>query len=209
MVPIPGAARRCANYPCPRTTRVLALAGVLSLLLAGLAASPSLARPRRARPRCRDAHSRVRQASRRQLQAAVVCLINLQRGHRGLPKLRVSQLLNRSAQGWTNYMATHRVLAHGANFSARISAVGFRWSQAGENIAAGYGTPASVVRAWMASPGHCRNILTPTFTEVGTGVGFGRTGPMRSGTWTQDFALPLLANARSDNWGPADSCPHG
>ncbi len=59
---------------------------------------------------------------------------------------------------------------HGHNFASRISAVGFNWSTAGENIAVGYTTPASVVQAWMASLGHCQNILYPAFSQIGTGV---------------------------------------
>ena len=49
------------------------------------------------------------------------------------------------------------------NLAARITAAGFNSSAAGENIATGFATPHDVVKAWMASTGHCRNILAPTF----------------------------------------------
>ena len=42
----------------------------------------------------------------------------------------------------------------------------------GENIAYGggrYGTPKSITKAWMNSPGHRANILNPTFKDVGVG----------------------------------------
>ena len=98
---------------------------------------------------------------------------------------------------------------HGGDFAARISAVGFRWSNAGENIAAGFQTPASVVRAWMASPGHCRNILSPLFIDVGTGVRLSaRSGSGGAGTWTQDFGLPVGARRPPGNAGPANGCPY-
>jgi uncharacterized protein YkwD len=143
------------------------------------------------------------------MQHAVVCLINAQRARRHLPRLRANQRLNRSAQGWTNVMVRDGAFTHGADFAARISAVGFSWSTAGENIAAGYDTPAAVVSAWMASPGHCHNILTPNFVDVGTGVSDrGIPGAGGPGTWTQDFALPMGAGAPSGNWGPADGCPY-
>jgi uncharacterized protein YkwD len=99
--------------------------------------------------------------------------------------------------------------AHRAS-SARISAVGFNWSNAGENIATGYSTPASVVTAWMASTGHCQNILSPVFSQVGTGVrnkpiaGSGSSG----GTWTQDFGLLMSQHAPSSNYAPAHGCPY-
>ena len=64
-----------------------------------------------------------------------------------LPPLRESGLLDRSAQGWTNTMVATGTFTHGADFAARISAVGFEWSSAGENIATGFLTPRAVVTA--------------------------------------------------------------
>ena len=84
------------------------------------------------------------------------------------------------------------------------------WRAAGENIATGFATPRSVVRAWMASTGHCQNILNPQYRNVGTGVspravrGFA-TGV---GTWTQDFALGMHSSPPSGNYGPMDGCPY-
>ncbi len=39
----------------------------------------------------------------------------------------------------------------------------------GENIAAGYSTPADVVDGWMNSPGHRQNILTQEYKHIGVG----------------------------------------
>lgn len=160
--------------------------------------------------RCQHASTPIAAASRHELQSVVVCLINQQRTERHLPRLQVSQRLSRSAQGWTNTMVSHANFSHGADFAARISAVGFNWAMVGENIATGFRTPAAVVRAWMASPGHCQNILSPSFADVGTGVS-GRSIPgfsSRPGTWTQDFGLATGAHALSPNWGPASRCPY-
>jgi uncharacterized protein YkwD len=160
--------------------------------------------------RCARAHAPIRTSSRRVLQRVVVCLINQQRRAHGLPGLRESSRLNRSAQGWTDVMVSHRYFSHGADFGARISAVGFRWSSIGENIATGYRTPAAVVRGWMASAGHCQNVLNPNYRQVGTGVidrsiaGFSTS----AGTWTQDFGLQMGQHPASGNWGPADGCPY-
>jgi uncharacterized protein YkwD len=159
---------------------------------------------------CRFAHTPIVRARRGQLQRAVVCLVNQQRRRRGLPGLRPNRKLNRSAQGWTNAMVVHREFTHGADFALRISAAGFNWSNVGENIATGYRTPSAVVNAWMASPGHCENILDPEFREVGTGVSAARIPGFssRPGTWTQDFGLLMNQRPGSGNWGPADSCLH-
>lgn len=57
---------------------------------------------------------------------------------------------------------------------------------AGENIAAGYGTPAEVVAGWMASTsGHRENILSSTFTRVGLGCLYQADGTK---FWVQEFA---------------------
>jgi uncharacterized protein YkwD len=158
---------------------------------------------------CAHARTPIVAASRHQLQVAVMCLVNDQRTQRRLPRLRASQRLNRSAQGWTNTMVRSGSFSHGADFAARISAVGFSWSTAGENIATGFSTPAAVVGAWMASTGHCQNILSPSFADVGTGVSSqGMAGAGSAGTWTQDFALPMGQRAPSHRSGPASSCPY-
>lgn len=163
-----------------------------------------------ARRGCAHAHTTIAAASRHQLQNAVVCVINRERIERGLPPLDTSQRLNRAAQGWTNVMVHHQTFSHGADFAARISAVGFNWSGVGENIATGYHTPASVVRSWMASTGHCQNILSPNFADVGSGVSDRPIAGASSGagTWTQDFGLLMNRRAPSSNWGPAGGCPY-
>ena len=38
-----------------------------------------------------------------------------------------------------------------------------------ENLAAGMARAEAVVKAWMASPGHRRNLLLPDIVEVGAG----------------------------------------
>lgn len=175
--------------------------------------TPAATRVRRAATRgrgCAGARTPIARASRAELQRAVVCLVDAQRRRRGLPGLRENARLNRSAQGWTNVMVTHRDFSHGADFAARISAVGFDWSNVGENIATGYRTAAAVVRAWMASKGHCQNILNPMYRYVGTGVANESISGYSTlaGTWTQDFGLLMGQHPASGKWGPAEGCPY-
>lgn len=189
-------------------TRLLPrLAGLTAVVLALIATvlSPKAA----ASAHCRYAHTAITAASHAQMDSAVVCLINHERTSRHLPALQASWRLNKSAQGWTNSMVRHRDFSHGSNFAARITSVGFNWSQVGENIAGGYQTPADAVSAWMASPGHCQNILSPLYRYVGTGVSAGAAfAPNAPGTWTQDFGLLMGQHAPSSNYGPANGCPY-
>jgi uncharacterized protein YkwD len=50
----------------------------------------------------------------------------------------------------------------------RLAAVGYRWQAFGENLAS-EPNPAETVSAWMNSPGHRANMLSPTYTEIGAG----------------------------------------
>ena len=66
----------------------------------------------------------------------------------------------------------------------RIDSTGFSGFAVGENIAAGYGTPRSVVEGWLDSDGHCSNLMNPDATL--TGVGY-YAGGYYGHYWTQNF----------------------
>jgi uncharacterized protein YkwD len=190
--------------------RFVEVAGLLArgLMMAMLLAAALVGVSAKARSRgggCPEGNTSVGKISRQATKDAVVCLINEQRAAHRLPRLSASPLLDRSAQGWTDTMVRSGSFSHGADFGARISAAGFAWKSAGENIATGYPTPHAVVNAWMASADHCRNILNPTYSSIGTGVVSIRA---HGATWTQDFALAAKRRPPSGNWGPANGCPY-
>jgi len=68
----------------------------------------------------------------------------------------------------------------------RINATGYVWSTIGENIAAGYSTVNAVVDGWMASDGHCANIMNPNFKDVSLACVSSSTSTYRT-YWTMDF----------------------
>lgn len=71
----------------------------------------------------------------------------------------------------------------------RITAAGYAWRTYGENIAAGYGSPGAVVQGWLASAGHCRNLMNPAFTQLGVGHA-DVPGSTYDDYWVQNFAAP-------------------
>jgi uncharacterized protein YkwD len=160
---------------------------------------------------CPGANLNVRSGDLAKVRTAVICLVNRERSLRHLPPLRQSGALDRSAEGWARTMVREGTFSHGNSFANRITHAGVSWSDAGENIATGFATPREVVSAWMASAGHCRNILDPNFRLVGVGAvprpvrGFA-SGPS---TWTEDFALASGQSPASKNWVPANGCPYG
>ncbi|MFC6340302.1 CAP domain-containing protein [Pseudomonas sp. CCM 7891] len=49
----------------------------------------------------------------------------------------------------------------------RAELAGYTAQQVSENIAAGLDTPRKVVDGWLASPGHCANLMSPFFRDMG------------------------------------------
>jgi uncharacterized protein YkwD len=182
-------------------------------VLALAALTPTAALGAGARPaRCPGADSRASASSVETMRSAVVCLVNRERAERGLPALGASGQLNRAAQRWTDTMVRTGRFTHGSGdaFAKRISTTGYGWRTAGENIATGYPTPRAVVAGWMASADHCRNILDPSFRDVGIGQDDSPVRGFASGpaTWTQDFGLRIGQSAPSRNRRPMEGCPY-
>lgn len=157
---------------------------------------------------CAGANTPATSAPKAAMRGAVVCLINQQRAAHHLPAFHANSRLDDSAQHWTDTMVSSDQFTHGVNFAARISAAGFHWSYAGENIASGFATPSEVVSAWMRSTDHCQNILSPMYSDVGTGVSPHGVLGIPASTWTQDFGLWMGHSAPSNNFGPAHGCPY-
>ncbi len=107
----------------------------------------------------------------------VVVLVNQERAAVGRPPLKKAAELDAAASGHSDAMAIRDFFAHcdldtGASPWARITAAGYQYSSASENIAAGYGSPAAVMAGWMSSAGHRANILSPDVREIGVGYAY-------------------------------------
>jgi uncharacterized protein YkwD len=175
-------------------------------------ATASEAMPATATDSCANADTPATQATQTQMTLAVDCLINEQRLAHGLPEMQIATDLNDSAQSWTDQMIQSNQFTHGTDsqFSARITASGYDWQEAGENIASGQQTPRDAVAAWMASPEHCSNIMNPDYRDMGTGETPQPVSSVASdgATWTQDFGLDANQNPLSQNTAPQAGCPY-
>jgi len=180
--------------PRPRVARAVAAAAALGAL-----AAPG---PAHAQSPCPGADDIPRAGELRTARAATLCLINAQRTQRGLRPLSASRRLRISATRHSRDMVAHRYFDHvsrdGSTFADRIRRTGYLprgggW-RIGENIGWGAGTlatPASMVEAWMESPGHRRNILTRGFRQIGVGIAIGAPeaidADLEAATYTTDF----------------------
>jgi hypothetical protein len=125
---------------------------------------------------------------------ATLCLINRERARRGLREVTSDRRLRRAATRHARDMVAKGYFAHGT-FTERIAATGYPLGRnlvVGENMASGTGrlaSPSTVVREWMRSAPHRRNILLRRYRAVGVGVVRGspgrRTGA--SATYVADF----------------------
>lgn len=119
--------------------------------------------------------------------------VNAIRRSHGLAALRPHPELIAAARAHSDDLATRGELSHigsdGRVASERIERAGYDWTMTGENLGAGYDTPARVVAGWMDSPPHRAILLAPQPEHAGVGLTIG-PGPGPEWFWTLDVARP-------------------
>ena len=104
-----------------------------------------------------------------------------------------NSLLAQAAAGHSQDMAANNYFSHtgrnGSSMVDRVNATGYAWSNLAENIAAGYPSVTAVVDGWMASDGHCKNLMNPQLQHVGLACVASSTSTYRT-YWTMDAARP-------------------
>jgi uncharacterized protein YkwD len=132
-----------------------------------------------------------------ELPQRMVAAVNAVRAEHGLPGLRDSPALHRSARRYSKWMLRADYFGH----LGRIRASG-RFSLLGENLAWHTGPRPLVwrtVRSWMRSPAHRGLILHPGFHWLGAGPARGRLGSRPVTAWVLHFGGGLSL--------PADQLP--
>jgi uncharacterized protein YkwD len=111
------------------------------------------------------------------------------------PPLAWNAALAKAAGAHSDEMAAQHYFSHqgkdGHAAPERALQAGYRWRVVGENIAAGQETTEAVVAGWLTSPGHCANIMSARFVDMGAAyaIGTGRGRPRVY--WTQVLGAPL------------------
>jgi uncharacterized protein YkwD len=174
----------------PSVRRVLLAAATAALILPATATAAPAA--------CRGADVAVTPATVDVARVAVRCLHNQVRAAHGLPRLHGNTRLRLTASAYSRQMVRGHFFDHvsptGSTLVTRVRASGYLRRvggySLGENIGWGQGelaTPRSMVRAWMNSPGHRRNMLEPRFHEMGIGIALGTPGGSGGATYTTGF----------------------
>jgi uncharacterized protein YkwD len=139
--------------------------------------------------------------AQQQLAPPVVKLVNAHRSLLGLSQLGTSPTLTASALWKARHMAKYGYFGHddpappvARTVFQRIAACGYSGAWVGENIAAGFQTPETVMQAWLLSPGHRANLEAPRWTVIGVGVARSSTGVLY---WVQDFGSDADSSAEN------------
>lgn len=117
------------------------------------------------------------------LEKTLVDLTNQERKKKGVGAVKVNESLAKAARAHAENMLRQDRMEHtldGKNQFERITAAGYKWTKAGENLAAvdGDRTLAELMEAWMDSKSHRLNILDADFTEIGVGIARDKTGKL-------------------------------
>ena len=111
----------------------------------------------------------------------VVAEANAARDEAKAPSLIPEARLVRAAQAFADYLAKHDKFDHDADGRTpmqRATAAGYKWCRVAENIAyefnsRGFESEAlakALVRDWMGSRGHRRNLLDARLHDTGVGI---------------------------------------
>ena len=192
----------------------LSLVTVLLLVLAPAVASAA---------DCPQSGDLVTALSAPDRRAALLCVVDAERTARAVPAVRPSAQLALAAQGQADDMVARQFFGHvtpgGSTLGDRVNVTGYiakrRDWELGEAIAWAQeplDTPATLMRAWLASPEHRGIILDRAFRDVGVGVTAGLTdGSGRLGaTAVLDFGF-RTSSPTLPRWRSATSCvrtPH-
>ena len=129
--------------------------------------------------RTNDARAKARRCGSRHYDAA--------------PPLRWNEQLGKTALVHSEDMARANFFSHQGSDNSQVGQrarrESYQWRGVGENLAAGQGNPEQAISGWLASPGHCANLMDPRYTELGAAYA---TNPKSDAViyWTQVFGLP-------------------
>jgi uncharacterized protein YkwD len=135
------------------------------------------------------------------IREEMLASVNAARKQARLRPLKPDPRLDKAAQAHAEDMLARGYFDHrspaGTTVRERATAAGYGWLAIGENIAFGQNSVDEVMRTWLVSPGHRKNILTPQFTGLGAGLALGLDPNGKYQVyWVQTFGAPDLGRQR-------------
>lgn len=104
----------------------------------------------------------------------LLALTNEKRIENGLSPLTLNNQLSVAASSKADDMFIKNYWSHNSPDGTSpwdfIKGAGYTYTYAGENLARGFDNPSDVVNAWMASPEHRKNMLSPNYQNIGFAI---------------------------------------
>lgn len=104
----------------------------------------------------------------------VIELTNKERLSAGVTILKENLELDQAALAKATDMFEHNYWAHVSPTGTEpwyfVTEAGYKYQHAGENLARDFSNPSDVVKAWMASPTHRKNLLDEKYKDIGIAV---------------------------------------
>lgn len=141
----------------------------------------------------------------------IIQLTNAKRAENGAGQVTYNAQLAQAAAGKVANMFAENYWAHyspsGKSPWSFMSAAGYKYVYAGENLARDFGDAQSVVNAWMNSPSHKSNLLDKNFKEIGVAVASGTLTGQEGILVVQMFASPVSQIPTQQNLAQASPVP--
>jgi len=124
----------------------------------------------------------------------IINLTNQSRQQFSEQSLVENSLLDQAAQAKADDMLAKGYFAHvtpdGRTPWSFITAAGYSYLEAGENLAVNFSQAEDVETAWMNSPGHRANLLNKDFQDIGIGISEGQYQSHTAIFVVQEFGTP-------------------
>lgn len=107
----------------------------------------------------------------------IISLVNQERENEGLVPLVENETLDQAASFKATDMIGNNYFAHtspnGVDPWHWFEQANYPYKYAGENLAMDFSSASSVMKAWMKSPSHRENIMSPKYKEIGIAISSG------------------------------------
>lgn len=131
----------------------------------------------------------------------LLLLTNKERQNAGITPLLPNEKLAQAASKKAEDMFEYNYWAHNSPTGKTpwifIKSSGYNYTYAGENLARGFTSPESVVRAWMASPDHRANMFSTNYQDVGFAVKVGNLNGEETILIVQELGNQYMPIAKS------------
>jgi len=130
---------------------------------------------------------KVAKSTKEEYIEEVLRLVNIERKKNGVSELKTTDALSEAADIRAKELIEKydHTRPDGRDCFTVLAECNIPFGAVGENIAAGYNTPARVVKGWMNSPGHRKNILNSKYSKIG--IGYSECNDTYGTYWVQVF----------------------